>query len=365
MNEMTKTDALLQALTEAHGTSGSEDAVRAIFARELQGMGSFTCDRLGSIQCELPGPEAPRVMVTAHMDEVGFAIQHITDKGFIQIVALGGWWTHSLLSQRVRLRGRRGEVLGIITSTPPHFLPESERTKVLQLEQLYIDVGASSRQEVEDDFGLRLGDPIVPESAYGPFGRKGNLRVAKAFDNRVGCGVVIETLQAAATWSDRSTTVCGVLTVQEEVGCRGSVTASALARPDVALILEGTPADDTPGTPTSAGGQGHLGRGVQIRLMDPTALMSRPLVEWLVALAEKHSIPFQIAVRRSGGTDAKSIHLHGLGVPSVVLGVPARYIHSHNSIIDLDDYRAAVALTQAAVKTLDAASVASFSAFLS
>jgi putative aminopeptidase FrvX len=360
---------LLRDLTQAHGTSGAEGDVREIFRRETTPLGGQTStDRLGSIMWEpkpsVDAPSSPRVMLTAHMDEVGFAIQSITEKGFLQVVALGGWWTHSLLSQRLRFKNSRGEeILGIVTSTPPHFLPESERSKVLALEQLYVDIGATSRDEVISEYGLRLGDPAVPDSEFRAFGRTGRRFVAKAFDNRVGCGVVLEVLKQQGRSQAAKHQLCGVLTVQEEVGCRGAVTACHLARPDVALIMEGTPADDTPGTPPSAGGQGHLGKGVQIRLLDPTALMSRPLVDFLVSVAEKANIPHQIAVRRSGGTDAKSIHVHGLGVPAVVLGVPARYIHSHNSVIDVDDYAAAISLVTKALEAMDGMMIGSWTRF--
>jgi putative aminopeptidase FrvX len=358
--------SLLKELTEAHGAPGSEDAVREIFAREMRPVGALTCDRLGSIQCVLPATVAyaPRVMVTAHMDEVGFAIQAITDTGFLQIVPLGGWWTHSLLSQRLRFKNRLGvEYVGIVTSTPPHFLAESERSKVLAIEQLYVDIGATSRDEVLTDFGLRLGDPGVPEAVFQAHGRSGAY-AAKAFDNRAGCAVAIQATQAVQRDAVRSCHIHTVLTVQEEVGCRGSVTAAGLAQPDVALVIEGTPADDTPGIPGSSARQGALGRGVQIRLLDPTALMSRRLVDTLVGIAEEMGLPYQLAVRRTGGTDAKSLHVSGLGVPCVVLGVPARYIHSHQSVIQLSDYLVTVELVTAALRRFDTASVASLTDFL-
>ncbi len=353
--------ALLPALTEAHGAPGHEDAVREIFRRELEGCGEFACDRLGSISCLRKEP-GPVVMLTAHMDEVGFMVQNVTSAGFLQIVPLGGWWTHNLLAQRVRVLTRSGrEIPGVISATPPHFLSDAERNKVLPIEQLFVDVGARSQQEAVEEFGIRLGDPLVPDTTLTPMANPDHL-MAKAFDNRAGMGVII---QATQMMKDREIhcTLATVGTVQEEVGCRGAQTAAALVKPDVALLLEGTPADDTPGSPSGAV-QGALGKGVQIRVMDPTALMSRRLVDFVIEVATAKGIPHQVAVRRSGGTDAKSIHLSGLGVPCVVLGVPARYIHSHQSVIDINDYLGAVSLVTELIACFDKSTVASFTDFL-
>ncbi len=348
--------ALLQSLAEAPGASGSEAPVRAIFESQLAACGVLRRDKLGSAICARPG-SGPRVMLTAHLDEVGFAVQHITSKGYLKIVALGGWWTHNLLAQRVQVINVRGQaVLGIIASTPPHFLSEGQRDKVLPLESLFVDIGASSAQQAMEEFGIALGDPIVPVSEFTHLANP-DLVVCKAFDNRIGCAVMIETMLRLQKVK-LSCALTAVGTVQEEVGCRGAVTAAASVKPDLALILEGTPADDTPGM-NSEESQGSVGRGPQIRLLDPTALMNRPLAAFLQKIAQQVNVPVQLAVRRSGGTDAKSIHLAGEGVPCVVIGVPARYIHSHNSIVSLTDYGHTIQLMVAAISALDAKTVAS------
>lgn len=360
--------SLLKELTEAHGAPGHEDGPRAVFIREMAPLGPLSTDRLGSVLCEVGGPApagaGPRLMITAHLDEVGFMVHSITEAGFLTLVPLGGWWTHTLLAQRIRVRTRTGrDLLGIITSTPPHFLSETEKTKVLAMEQLYVDVGASSRRHAEETFGLRPGDVAVPDSACTPLADP-DLLCAKAFDNRVGVAVTIAALRQLAAASFPSPGhLLGVATVQEEVGCRGAETAAALARPDVALVIEGTPADDTPGHPAGAR-QAVLGKGPQIRVMDPTALMNPRLVRCVTDIATEKNIPYQLAVRRSGGTDARAFTTSGLGVPSVVIGVPVRYIHSHNSVIHLDDYLATVALVAEVARRLDAATVRGFTDFL-
>ncbi len=351
-----KTDAvrLLRELTEAHGVPGAEDAVRRIFLRELAGHGTVHTDRLGSAAVERED-SGPRVLVAGHFDEVGFAVQHITAKGFLKLVALGGWWTHTLVAQRVRILTKSGqEVLGVIGSTPPHFLGESAKDKVLPLEQLYVDIGASSRTEVES-LGISLGDAVAPDSAFTALAG-GERFVAKAFDNRCGVAAAVQTMQLLKNESLPCQLIAAG-SVQEEVGCRGAVTLGHLTRPDVALVMEGTPADDTPGMPSEES-QGALGSGVQIRVLDPTALMNRRLVDLVLDTAKAEGIPHQLAVRRSGGTDAKSFQFHESGVPCIVLGTPARYIHSHNSLLHLEDYLSAVRLTAAVVRRLDTATVA-------
>jgi endoglucanase len=349
---------LLRELTEAHGVPGHEDAVRAIFRKRLEGMGKMRTDRLGSIVCEREGPVGgPRVLVAGHCDEVGFAVQQITPRGFVKLVALGGWWTHTLVAQRVRILTRSGrEVLGVIGSTPPHFLAEGQRDKVMGLEQMFVDIGAGSREEAEA-FGVALGDPVAPDSAFTAMAHP-ELFLAKAFDNRVGMAAAIQSMRDLAGRA----LPCALLaagSVQEEVGCRGAETLGALVQPDVALVMEGTPADDTPGMDL-AESQGRLGGGVQIRVLDPSAIMNRRLVDFVVGVAREVGIPHQVAVRRSGGTDAKSLQFTGSGVPCVVLGTPSRYIHSHNSLLHLGDYLSAVRLVNEVVPKLDAATVASF-----
>lgn len=359
--EAEQSAALLKELTEAHGVPGSEDAVREIFVRELRGCGEFLTDRLGGVACARTG-EGPKVLVAGHFDEVGFAVQSVTAKGFLKLVALGGWWTHVLPGQRVRIKTRSGaEVPGVIGSTPPHFLGEGGKDKLLALDQLYVDTGASSREQVVNDLGVRPGDPVAPDSAFTPLAAPG-MFMAKAFDNRCGVAAAIETMKSLRD-EKLPCRLVAAGTVQEEVGCRGAQTLGALVKPDVALILEGTPADDTPGMNLEEA-QGALGKGVQIRVLDPTALMNRRLVRFVVDTAEAEGVPHQVAVRKSGGTDAKAMQFAETGVPCVVLGTPARYIHSHNSVINLSDYLAVVALTRALARRLDAETVAGFTRWI-
>jgi putative aminopeptidase FrvX len=223
---------------------------------------------------------------------------------------------------------------------------------------MYLDIGARSCREVED-WGVHLGDPIAPWSPWTPM-HQPDWYMTKAFDNRVGMAGAIQVGQSIAPNCCRRI-VAG--SVQEEVGLRGARTLAKATRPDVAIVLEGPPADDTPGM-NACEGQGLLGGGVQIRLHDPSAIMNPRLADFAINMARQEGIPHQVTVRTSGGTDAGSFTLANEGIPSVVLGTPARYIHSHNGIICASDYHAMVALANAMVSHLDEETVTGFTQFI-
>ncbi len=353
-----QTKDLLRRLSLAAGPPGGEDEARAIVRDALAPVGPIRYDRLGSLVCEKRGiSDTPRVLLASHLDEVAFLVQSIARDGTLALASLGGWWSHVLLGQRVDVLAEAGRRPGVIAAKPPHHLGEAERKQLVPVESMYVDLGASSRAEVEA-LGVRVGDPVVPASPFVDFAVPGVVS-GKAFDNRAGVTLMCEALLALVGRSHPNTVV-GLATVQEEVGSRGAATAMSLARPDVALVLECTPADDFPG---QADPQARLGGGPQIRFSDPTALGNRRLVRLLEGLAREHGIPIQLAVRRTGGTDAGAIHRSADGVPTAVVGVPARYIHSHVALLQLDDQAAALALVLAAIERLDAACVAGLSLF--
>ena len=237
---------LLKELTNAHGASGFERAVRQIFINELPDQ--ISTDRNGSVICTTAGQTAsPKIMLEAHMDEVGFMVQSITEDGYLKIVALGGWWSHTLLSQRVRILTQAGEeVVGVITCKPPHYLTERERKEVVKIENMYIDVGAQNVAELKSNFGINLGDSVVPDTEFIRM-QDPDLLLGKAFDNRVGVGLAIHTTQIMRK-IQHPNTLYTVGAVQEEVGVRGIQSAVNVVNPDVAIILEGAPADDFPGS---------------------------------------------------------------------------------------------------------------------
>jgi len=349
---------LLARLCLAAGAPGSEDPVRRIVRESLNGTGPVEYDRLGSILCtKRGGSDQPRILLDSHLDEVGFMVQSISDEGRLAFVPLGSWWGHVLLGQRVNIISDAGPFPGLVGAKPPHFLSAAERNKVLELDKMYIDIGASDRDQVEQ-LGIKIGDPIVPHAEFVEMAVQGRIS-CKALDNRIGVALMCETLSALARESHPNT-VIGAGTVQEELGARGAATVGEVARPDVGIVLECTPADDLPGFTER---QALLGAGPQIRHFDPTAVSNRRLVRLVESVAEENRIPCQMAVRRSGGTDAGSLHRSRAGVPTVVIGVPARYIHTHAGLMDWQDYVAARRLILELVKRLDAGHVEELTRF--
>ena len=348
----TASKALLRELSLAAGPPGGEDEVRSVVRERIGKLGTIGHDRLGSLICEMTGTAAaPRVVLDSHLDEVAFMVQSISDEGRLFFVTLGSWWGHVLLGQRVAVLTESGKLHGVIGCKPPHFLSAAERERVLPLESMYIDLGSSSRAQVER-LGVRVGDLAVPVAGFEEMPVAGVVS-GKALDNRAGVALMCEAL-AAFEKRAHANTLIGVAAVQEELGARGAATAMHATRPDVAIVLECTPADDLPGT---AERQAVLGAGPQVRWFDPTAVSNRRLVRQTEEVARASGVPIQLAVRRSGGTDAGSIHRSRSGVPTVVIGIPARYIHSHVSLLHWDDYFAARTLIIELAASLDAARV--------
>lgn len=334
---------LLEKCSNAAGVSGFEDDIRTVIATELEGCGTITYSRNGNLICEKQGQAgSPTIALIAHMDEVGFMVQGVTDDGFLLLVPLGGWWNHTLPSQRVTVITRDGKhIAGQIGTKPPHLLPEAQRKQVMPDDALFVDVGASSKEEVEA-LGIRLGCCVVPDVKLQPLAVE-HRWMGKAFDNRAGVYTMIRTMQAIKDL-DLPCTVRAIATVQEEVGTRGARALQDEEVPDFAIILEGPPADDTFGQ-SSTCRQGVLGKGVQIRLYDPTNITPPDFADFVLNTASKHGIAHQATVRRTGGTDAGASYPHWHGTPAIVFGVPTRYIHSHNGILDARDLSATVQLT--------------------
>lgn len=353
---MDETVKLLQELTDAHGVSGHETEVRAVVHRYVDSLGQISQDKIGSVICaQAPeGIQGPRVMLAGHMDEIGFMIRHITEEGFLKFVPLGGWFDQVLLGQRVIVKTRKGDLIGVIGSKPPHLLPAEERNKVVEKKAMYIDIGATSRGEVEEA-GVRVGDPAVPDSKFSVMVNP-KTYLAKAFDDRVGCALMIQALQHFAR-NPHPNALYGVATVMEEVGLRGATTSVDVVDPDVAIILESDIAGDVPEIKPEESSI-KLGKGPTISVFDPRMIPNLKLRDLVMDTAQELGIPLQISALEGGTTDGSVIHLHKAGVPTLVMGVAARHIHSHTSIIHRDDYDHALQLLTAVAGKLDAATVA-------
>lgn len=343
---------LLERCSQASAVSGFEGEMRRLLREELAGCGEMEQRPSGNFICERRGASSsPSVALLAHMDEVGFMVQGVTEDGFLLMVPLGGWWNHTLPSQRVLVRTRSGRnIPGQIGTKPPHLLPEAQRKQVMSDDALFIDVGASCREEAIA-LGIAPGCPVVPDVALQPLAVP-HRWMGKAFDNRAGVYCMVEAMKRLAA-EPLPCTLRAIGTVQEEVGTRGARALEESYIPHLSIILEGPPADDTWGQ-SAVCRQGVLGRGVQVRLFDPTYITPPALAERVQQAAEEEKIPFQLAVRRTGGTDAAASYPNWSGVPSIVFGVPVRYIHSHNGILDERDLEACVRLVCAVVRRCDA-----------
>jgi endoglucanase len=352
---MDRTVRFLKDLVDAHGAPGFEGPVAQVMEQQLKGVGTFSRDKLGSFICEKRGTaDNPRVLLGGHLDEVAFMVRSITKDGYIKFLPLGGWWGHVVLGQRLIIKTRKGDVLGVVGSKPPHELADEDRKKVMDIKTMYIDVGASSDWDVRKKLDIRPGDPILPDSAFAVMANP-DLLLAKAWDNRIGCAMVVETLRRLAN-TPHPNTVFGVATVQEEVGLRGAQTSAYTVNPDVAFALDVGIAHDTPGTE----GDEKLGGGPLMTVYDATSIPNRGLFDLVVDTAKKVKVNIQFEAIERGGTDAGRFHVNAQGVPSVSMGVPARYIHSHVSIISRRDFEDTVKLLVAIVKRLDKKTVASF-----
>ncbi|MDO4295350.1 MAG: M20/M25/M40 family metallo-hydrolase [bacterium] len=295
----------------------------------------------------------PLLMLDAHSDECGFMVQAIQENGLLSFLMLGGFHLTSLPAHSVLVRTQAGELVrGIITSKPVHFLTDKQRAdSSLEIESLFIDVGACSRKEAMEEFGIRIGDPVVPEVTFS-YQEKRGLCFGKAFDNRMGCASIVHTMRALkAEAKELAVDVVGAFAAQEEVGTRGASVTAAVCKPDLAIVFEGSPADDFF---VSAGmAQGAMHGGVQLRRMDKSYLSNPAFLAYAREVAEKNHIRYQETVRRGGSTNAGKISLSGKAVPVLVLGIPARYVHSHYNFTAVEDMEATAALATEVIRNLD------------
>lgn len=350
---MSDLEQIIFRLSAAFGPSGFEQEVRAIMEEFLADHVRISYDNLGSLLASRSGQaETPKILLAAHMDEVGLMVRGILPGGYLKAVPLGSWWSPSLIGQQVLIRSGNGDHRGVIGAKPPHYLKADEENRQPAVGELYIDVGAQSQAEVSA-LGIQVGDPVVPAVEPRLLSPTRTM-VGKAFDDRAGCAVLVKVLQELTATHPNQ--VIGAGTVQEEVGLKGARALANLVQPDICIVLEGAPADDFP----DAGGiiQGKLGAGPQVRRYDPSMIANRHLVELILEVAKQLQLPHQVAVRESGGTDGSALQIQTTGgVPAVVIGVPVRYAHSHHGIIHLGDLEATVNLVKEVINRLDAITV--------
>lgn len=355
-------ELFLKELTDARGVPGNEDEVRDIFKKYAEPHADkLLFDGLGGIMARHNGDkEGPRVLIMGHMDEVGFMVTQITDKGFIKFQTLGGWWGQVMLAQQVQIKTAKGKIIhGVIGCKPPHVLSADARKKPYEVADMFIDIGATSADEVKE-WGIRQGDMVTPYTEYRRLNESKYL-LAKAWDNRIGTAVSLKVLENLATAGHPNILFAGS-NVQEEVGLRGSRVSTHLSDPEIAFALDTGTAGDTPGmTPKES--MSELGKGPQILIYDASMIPHKKLRDFVIDVANELGIPYQLEVITGGGTDAGTQHIAKDGIPALAITVATRYLHSHTSVIHEDDYLNTVKLVTEVVRRLDKETVAKIKAY--
>jgi endoglucanase len=348
-----RTAGLLERLSNAFGPSGFEEPVRKIMVDEMKPYAaSLRFDGMGSIIAE-QGTSGPRVMVDAHMDELGGMIRRVTPTGFLTMQMLGGWFDQALVDQRWVILGSKGPIYGVTGMRDIHVAPAEERTRVFPRESVFLDVGAKSAEEVRQ-MGIEPGDPVAPDSPFRILNGTQNY-LGKAWDDRVGCAAVIEVMRRLKSGS-HANHIFYAITTQEEIGLRGAHTAADAIKADIGISLEGGVSGDTPvGHPEES--QAKLGAGPGLFLFDTSELPNRKLVAFVKQTAAGQNIPLQLDLVAGYGDDSAEIQKSNGGVPTVNLVIPLRYTHSHNGIMNRRDFDQEVDLLVSMLEHLDAATV--------
>lgn len=342
---------LIRDLSNAYGAPGYEDEVLQV-VKKYKGNMNYKRDKMMNSYLSYGERDKnkPTIMLDGHLDEVAFMVQFIDAKGLIKFIPLGGWVVDNIAAQLVMVKNKDGKYIkGIVTSKPPHFMSQEERNRKLEIEILSIDIGATSREEVINDFKIEVGAPIVPFVEF-EYNEMNGTMLGKAFDNRLGCASAIETMKRLEDVK-LNVNIIAALATQEEVGTRGAYVTSNTVKPDLAIVFEGSPADDT--FTDQYHTQCGLNQGPQIRYRDSSYVSNHRFISFAREIAEKNNIPYQNAVRSSGGTNAGKIHLSNEGVPVLVLGIPVRYVHTHHCFSKLNDFENTVKLAVEIIKNMN------------
>ncbi|KQL32655.1 M42 family metallopeptidase [Psychrobacillus sp. FJAT-21963] len=352
MAQLDETLTMLKELTDAKAIPGNEREARKVMEKYIAPHADkIEYDNLGSLIAEKVGDaNGPKIMVAGHLDEVGFMISKIDDKGFLSFQTVGGWWSQVMLAQRVTIVTRKGDTItGVIGSKPPHILTPDARKKAVEVKDMFIDIGASSKEEAME-WGVLPGDMVVPYFEFTVMNNE-KLLLAKAWDNRIGCAIAIDVLKGLKN-EKHPNIVYGVGNVQEEIGLRGAKTSTVKVKPDIGFAVDVGIAGDTPGI-TAKESTSKMGEGPQVILFDASMVSHKGLRDLVIDTAEENNIPYQFEMIPGGGTDAGSMHISLNGVPSLSIGIATRYIHSHAGILHRDDYENTVKLIIAVIKKLD------------
>ena len=344
---------LLKALADAAGPPGFEEPVRKIMVEQMRPLAdTITFDGLGSV-IGTQGKSGPRIMIAAHMDELGGMVRRTTPDGYITMQMLGGWLDQALIGQRWIIIGSKGPVRAVTGVRDIHVVSPDERTKVFPRDSVFLDVGASTAAEVAA-MGVSPGDPVVPDAPFAVLNGTQNY-MGKAWDDRLGCAILIEAMRRLKGTSHPNQ-IFYVATVQEEIGLRGAEASSALVKPDIGIALEAGVVGDVPGARPEES-QVTLGGGPGLFLYDSSALPNRKFVALVKDTARAKGLPLQLDLVQGYGDDSAEIQRSNGGVPTVNLVVPTRYTHVHTGIINRRDFDQMVDLVVALLQRLDASTV--------
>jgi len=343
---------LIENLSNAKGAPGFEDEVLVVAREAMKDYARIEEDKMRNIyfyRNQNTG-DKPVVMLDAHSDEVAFMVQAIKPDGTLRVLNLGRWTWNTLPSAKMKVRNADGEwISAIFVNRPGHFRSKSDSDASMDVSDLTLDVGARSLEEAKNVFKIRIGEPIVPATIF-EYDEKNDLLFGKAFDCRIGCAAVLETMKRLAK-EDLDVDIVGVFSVQEELGERGCKVSVNHVKPDVALCYEGCPADDT--FSESYMVQTALKKGPMFRHMDVSVICSPRLQRFCLDVAEKNHMLVQESVRAGGGNDAAVTSLAQGGIPSICVGIPVRYIHSMNCLSSYLDFESTVELMVKIVKSLN------------
>jgi putative aminopeptidase FrvX len=354
-----ETQQLLQIVADAPGPSGFEEPVRKIMVERMKALAEkISYDGLGSV-IAVQGSSGPRIMVDAHMDELGGVVRRVNNDGYLTMQMLGGWLDQALVDQRWTIIGSKGPVRAITGIRDIHIVPQEERTRVYARESIFLDVGAKNAAEVAA-MGLEPGDPVAPDAPFAVM-NGGQNYLGKGWDDRVGCAVVIEAMKKLAH-APHPNQIFWVATVQEEIGLRGAHTSSDIVKPEIGIAIEGGVTRDAPKVgPEEA--QELLGGGPAIFLYDSSELPNLKFVALVKQTAKEKAIPLQTDLIQGYGDDSAEIQKSNGGAPTVNLVVPVRYTHSHNGIMNRGDFDKMVDLLVALLQKLDAKAAANLKDF--
>lgn len=337
----------LEKLSNACGVTGREGEVRNLLIKLMKPhVDEIVVDKLENVIAVKKGKKStPKIMLAAHMDEVGLMVKTVTKDGFLQFAKMGGIDDRILLAQKVLVHTQKGTLQGIIGSKPPHIQKEEERKKIVTYDQLFIDIGAENRKDAAK-MGVKVGDAISFDVKYAKIGK--DVVTGKAFDDRAGCAIMIEALKQVGS---TDCTICAVGTVQEEVGLRGAATATFGVDPDIGIALDVTIAGDVPGVnefDTSL----KMGKGPVLTVADSGLITHPKVLRLLLDAAEENKIAYQLETGLPGTTDAARMSLTRQGVPSGTVSIATRYIHSPVGMLSLKDIENCAKLTALAIQKI-------------